>query len=142
MANEQFDPVREFVQLRDNLGRAVERGIRTVTGPVGFPAVDIYEDSETLYIRSEPIVGLQPESLDISIEDNVLTITGETEDYLTEAKFLYREIHFGTFNRSIRLPRLIDAQATTANLKQGIVTIIMPKISHSDAKIVDGTPTS
>lgn len=141
MSEERFDPVREFVQLRDQLGRAVERGIRTVTGPAGFPAIDLYEDDEALYIRTEPILGLQPDSLDISIEDSILTISGITQDDLAEATYLYREILFGAFARKVRLPRLIDPLGTKARLKDGAIHITMPKIDQPKSQILDVTST-
>lgn len=140
MADEKFDPVREFVQIRDQLGRAVERSIRTVTGPAGFPAVDIYEDDDNLYIRTEPIAGLQPASIDISIEDHILTIAGTTADEPTDARFLYRELQFGTFSRKIRLPRPVDVQQTKAQLKNKTIIITMPRVKQSTSKIVDVTP--
>ena len=140
MTEEKFDPVKEFVILRDSLGRAVERGIRSVTGPAGFPAVDIYETVDTLYVRTEPVAGLKKNTLEISIDANILTIKGTCADLNQDVTSLYREIHFGDFERNVRLPRLIDANITKARVKDGVITVTMPKSKDSKSKIVDVTP--
>ena len=140
MMEETFDPVKEFVNLRDNLGRAVERGIRSVTGSAGFPAVDIYESQDALFIRTEPIAGLQKDTLDIGIENNILSIQGLCADDKDDVTFLYREIHYGRFDRKVRLPRVIDATKTKASVRDGIIIITMPKVKNSESTIVDVTP--
>lgn len=141
MSAERFDPVTEFVVIRDSLGRAVERSIRQVTGAAGFPAVDMYEDDVNLYIRTEPMLGLRAESIDVDIDGGILTLSGETVDpQPEETRFVYRELRFGPFSRKLRLPRLVDVQNAQARLRDGVLTVILPKAKHTASSIVDVTP--
>jgi len=96
--------------------------------PEGQLAVDIYQTEDELVIQSA-VAGVRPEDLDVSIEGDVITIRGkrgrpveEKGDYFTQ------ECYWGPFSREIILPVEIDPGRVEAIMKEGILTIRIPKI--------------
>ena len=140
---QKFDPVKEFVALRDNLTRAVGEGLKNVTAAATtFPAVDIYVQGEELVIRTEPLLGIQAESIEVGMEDDVLVISGETIDNsgIPAEAFVSRELRFGPFSRSIRMVRKVNPNEAKASLKSGVLTVTMPLLQDSNAQIIEVTP--
>lgn len=140
---EKFDPMREIINLKDNLSRAVEKGLRSVSSTGTFPAMDVYETGDHIIARTEPLVGLITGSIQVSVEDDVLRLSGTTKSYVSEddVRFLQRELRFGDFVREIRLPLHVDASKAKASLKSGTVTIKLPKkLLTEDSQIIAVTP--
>ena len=117
---DKFDPVQEFINLRDSIKRTAEETIRTVTGmpeQTGtYPPLDIYETEIAVLVRTTFINGIQPNSLEISMENGVLTLSGTTVDHqdIDETQFLHRELSFGDFSRAIPIPRQVETNQATA----------------------------
>jgi len=145
MAEDKFDPVKEFINLRDKIGRTVEKQIRTVSGATEtpYPPVDVYETSENVHIRTTFLNGQKPADLEISMEKDVLTISGKTIDTLDVPtnSYLHRELSYGAFSRSITIPRKVKADAARASFKNGILTITLPRVENDSATIIGVTPT-
>lgn len=97
----------------------------------GRLAVDVYESDREIVIRSA-IAGVRTEDLEVFVYNDMLTIRGwrSVEDE-PSAKPLVRECHWGSFSRSIILPTEIDADRIAAALKDGVLTIRLPKIERS-----------
>lgn len=145
MSEQKFDPVKEFVNLRDSLSKTVGEGLRTVTGvgPLVFPAVDMYETENSVVIYTEPLVGAEASSIEVGMEDDVLTISGKTEPQINieDTAYLHRELRFGAFSREIRIPRKVKADAAAASFKKGVLTITLPKIEEKGkGQIITVTP--
>ena len=106
-------------------------------GEKGELAVDVYQTDKDIVIQSA-IAGIEPEDLDISIEDDVLVIKGERNArYEKQDKnYYYQECYWGEFVRRIILPEEVDNSSVKAELKQGILTITIPKIEKKKKKIV------
>lgn len=139
----KFDPVKEFVTLRDSITRAVGQGIRNVTTTSSvFPAVDVYETEDTVVVRTEPLHGANAADFEVAMEEDVLVLTGKTVDDLEvdEAAFLHRELRFGPFAREVHIPRKVDAQKAQAAFKNGVLTITLPKLKAGASQIIDITP--
>jgi len=103
---------------------------------VGFsPAMDIVETADVVTLTAE-LPGLDRKDVDISIDDGMLTVTGEKSDERTveNAKYHFVERSYGTFQRSFALPRTVDASKVTAEFGKGILTVTMPKTSEAKAK--------
>ncbi len=143
MSEEKFDPVQEFITLRDNLTKTVEKQLRTISGtPVSNqPPIDLYETDEAVFARIEFPLGVKPDDLEIQFEKHSLTITGTTEDTLVEdgenLTFLQREIAFGPFSRTISIPRTVIAENASAKFKDGVLTIMLPKPEVDDPNIIN-----
>jgi len=99
----------------------------------GQLAVDVYQDKDNIIIKST-IAGVKPEHLDISINNDMVTIRGkrEKEHEVAEEDCFYRECYWGGFSRSIILPQEIKVDKVQANLKNGILTLTLPKASKTN----------
>lgn len=97
----------------------------------GQLAVDIYETEEDLVLQTA-IAGVEADSLDISLEKDLLIVRGERKNPAKETKknYFVEECYFGPFSREVILPREIDPSHTKAAMEEGILTIRMPKIER------------
>jgi HSP20 family protein len=104
----------------------------------GFtPAVDMYEDKDNIVIETQ-LGGIDPEKVDISIENNVLTIKGESEkkSEVEDKNYYRKEIRRGSFYRSIPLPTKVDGDSASAESGDGILKISIPKASEVKPKTI------
>lgn len=94
----------------------------------GQLTVDVFQDDENVLIQST-IAGVSPEDLDVSITNDMVTVRGERrQQYMVDPEdYFYQECYWGTFSRSIILPIEIDADRAEAKIKNGILTIRIPK---------------
>lgn len=135
MTDEKFDPIKEFTGIRDTLSKALEQSVKGMIG-VGNIQLDILETPENLIVRTSPIDGAKPETLEVSVENGILRIIGQTEadsDHPENATYLSRERKFGTFSRIVRLPRPVNSEEAAAKFKNGVLTITFPKVVSSEA---------
>lgn len=102
----------------------------------GQLTVDIYDDGAAIVIQST-VAGVKPEDIDISLQDNTLTIRGARSRHreVDEANFYYRELYWGAFSRAIILPEEVDFQKADAAIKNGLLTIRLPKKDRGEKKI-------
>lgn len=101
----------------------------------GQLTVDIWQTPDEIVIQST-IAGVKPEDLDITITNEMVTIRGrrEREENVVESDYFYQECYWGAFARSIILPQEIDADSATAVLKNGVLTIKLPKLQREKTK--------
>jgi HSP20 family protein len=94
----------------------------------GQLTVDVYHDDEAVYITST-IAGVKPDDLDVTITNEMITIRGERRQpkEIPDDCYYYRECYWGPFSRSIILPVDVVAEKAEAHLKDGILTIKIPK---------------
>jgi len=105
---------------------------------MGFtPAVDMYEDKNQVIIETQ-LAGIDPEKVDIAIDNDVLTIKGESEKKSeVEDKNYYRqEIRRGSFFRSIPLPTKVIGDKATAVTENGILKVSVPKAPAAKPKAI------
>ncbi len=134
----RFDPIAEFDNMNNLLDRlfyGVGRGSTTQTAQNLILPVDIFEKEDQLVVRAA-VPGVKPEDLDVQVEDQVLTIKGETkqDEEFKDAKVYRREYAYGCFNRSVRLPDDLDLQKVDAKFENGFVTIAFPKLVQEKPK--------
>ncbi|MFH1173492.1 MAG: Hsp20/alpha crystallin family protein [bacterium] len=98
----------------------------------GQLSVDVYQNQDSIVIKST-IAGVKPENLDISVSGDMVTIRGKREQAteVEEKEYYYQECYWGSFSRSIILPCEVNTEKVQANLKNGILTIILPKAVNS-----------
>ena len=143
MTESRFDPVQEFISLRDNISRAIGQGLKNAAGiTANFPAVDIYETDDMVIISTEPLVGAVASSIEVNMDGNSLILQGETrpEQDISESSYIRRELTFGPFLRIIPIPRAVKPGEATASFKHGVLTITLPKVDTQVDQIVEVTP--
>ena len=93
-----------------------------------YPAINLTEGGDNLYVRAE-LPGVNPESLDISVIEGKLIIRGERKIEEEDQKTSYhrREREAGIFRRTISLPMKMDSGKVSASMKNGVLTITLPK---------------
>lgn len=101
----------------------------------GQLTIDVYQTDEAIVIKST-IAGVKPEDLDVAINNDMVTIKGErkNEEVVSEGSYYYQECYWGSFSRSILLPVDIIADKSEASLKNGILTIRLPKADTTRIK--------
>lgn len=94
----------------------------------GQLTVDVYQTPEFIVVKST-IAGVKPDDLDVSITNDMVTIRGTRrhDEEVTDDDYFYRECYWGSFSRSIILPVDIVSEKADASLKDGILTIRIPK---------------
>ena len=94
-------------------------------GPYLSPPVDIYEEDDVLKVIAD-LPGVDKDSVDVRVNDNILTIQGKAKDD-TPGSAVYREYELGRFFRQFELSDAVDADKITADLKHGVLTLVLPK---------------
>lgn len=99
--------------------------------PEGQLAIDVYQTESYIVIQA-PIAGIRKEDLDISIENDVVTIKGNREkpSEAEEKNYFYQECYWGPFSREIILPDEGDPSRAEASMKEGILTLKIPRIER------------
>lgn len=118
----RFDPFTEMNRFHNELARQLET-------PRGFaPAVDIFEDAEAIHVKAE-LPGIKTEDVKIDVENNVLTLRGERKLAREDERDSYHRVErwYGAFARQFLLPRTVDADRIEADLKEGVLTVRLPK---------------
>jgi len=97
----------------------------------GQLSIDVFQDNENVYVVA-PIAGVRPELLDISLDNDILTITGERDKDLKieEKDYLYHECYWGRFSRSLVLPHPVDSGRVQASFRNGVLKITLPKLEE------------
>lgn len=129
----RWNPIREMLAMQTALDRMFEDTRRG-----GFEgnalALDVHEDDKT-YTVVTSLPGVKPENINVSIQDGVLTITGEIPAQTTEnTRTLMQERTYGKFTRSIRLPMMVNNNKVEASFDNGVLTLTLPKAEEAQPK--------
>lgn len=102
----------------------------------GELTVDIYDEGANIVVQST-VAGVKPEDIDISLEENTLTVRGSRrrQTEIQEGSFYAQELYWGAFSRSIILPEEVDFQKAQATLKNGLLTVRLPKRDRGAKKL-------
>jgi HSP20 family protein len=103
----------------------------------GQLTIDMYQTKDNVIIKST-IAGVRPEDIDVTIANDMVTIRGERKrDFEASSEdYFYQECYWGSFSRSVVLPVDVDIEQVNADLKDGILTVILPKAAKAKAKKV------
>jgi HSP20 family protein len=101
----------------------------------GQLTIDVYQTENDIVIKST-IAGVKPEDLDVSINNDMVTIKGErsNEEIVDHTNYYYQECYWGSFSRSVLLPVDVIPEKADASLKNGILTIRLPKADTTKTK--------
>jgi len=99
------------------------------------PTVDVSETEGSVVVKAE-VPGMERDDIEVSLTGDTLTIQGEKKDERKESKGSYRlvERRYGTFSRTIPVPQGIEADKVTAEFKNGVLTINLPKTEETRTK--------
>jgi HSP20 family protein len=143
MAIVRWEPLRNLVTAQSEFERFLREAFSPTSaeGEVSTrtwaPPVDIYENGDNLVLKAE-LPGINPDDVEIRVEDNTLYLKGERkfEKDVKEQNYHRVERSYGTFTRSFSLPNSVDADKVTANFKDGILTLTMPKKEEAKPKTI------
>jgi len=139
---EQYDPLFGLLNIQNDMDRLFSLSLfDDVVKNVGIfkntftPELDVYEDKDNLIIKAD-LPGIKQEKINAEVTDDILTIKGERDQEVEKKdKNCYRfERAYGSFSRSIALPKYVDASKTKATFKDGVLELIIPKTEEAKEK--------
>ena len=137
----RWDPFREMMSMRSMVDRMLEDSLLNPQDwqretSWGLP-LDVSENDDD-YVVKASIPGVKPEDLDISFNNNTLTIKGETKSESEKAgegtQWHMRERRFGSFSRTITLPSPVSSDQIEADYDAGVLTLRLPKAEEAKPK--------
>ena len=145
VAPKEKNPFKDLIFLQERMTRIFDEALLQYKGSSGlasgawFPPVDIYETGDTIILKAE-IPGVDRKNVSLEVRENVITLKGERKfsKNLGEENYHRMERFYGTFSRAFSLPNVVDKAAVTANFKDGVLEIMVPKVveeSSSSVKI-------
>ena len=101
------------------------------------PAIETYEEKDDVVVKAE-LPGMKKEDLELNISDNLLTIKGEKkkEEEVKEKGYYYSERSYGSFTRTVEIPKDVQTDKVKANFKDGVLEIRLPKTEEAKRKEV------
>ena len=135
----RLDPFRDLVAIHDRMNRLFEAALSGTdfgeegTGTIGSwsPVSDVVETDDSIIVTAE-VPGLEQDRIEIKLSDNVLTLAGErTVDRNPDSDQYHRvERAFGPFSRSFTVPVSVDPEKISANYREGVLKVVLPKRSE------------
>jgi len=143
MAIIRWDPFRDIITLREKMNRLFEDAVtsrgeeKDMISSTWAPSVDIYETENALVLTAE-VPGVDEDNIEIKIEDNTLSLSGERkfEKETKEENYHRIERSYGSFYRSFTIPRHVDQEKVKAEHDKGVSRITMPKKPESKPKMI------
>jgi len=136
-----WSPFDRLASLRDEMDRLFDfnypsRDTGLFSG--WSPALDLYDDKDALVVSAE-LPGMKKEEINISLHENVLTISGERrhERENKEGETFRSERYFGKFQRSVSLPTKVQVNGVKASYKDGILMVQLPKAEEAKPKQIE-----
>ena len=143
----RWSPFRDMLGIQDEMNRLFNAYFSRSSDPEGkslvwHPFVDIFETDDEIKVVAE-VPGMNKEDIKVSIQDNVLTISGEKKQDVEDTSKNYHRIEraWGTFERSFSLPMAVKVDKVNAAYKDGILTITLPKSEEAKPKEIDVSVT-
>jgi HSP20 family protein len=127
----RWDPLRDLLALQEQIGQIVG-----TDAPGWTPPVDLYETGGAFVLTAE-LPGLNRDDIEIHAEESRIVIRGERAGQVPCEQYHRVERGHGRFSRAFLLPEPIDIEAVTADLKDGLLTITLPKAGGRGARRVD-----
>lgn len=149
MPLEKWNPLRELETMRREMDRIWDDvfpsrkmvlpwkrqpGAQAESG-AATPAIDVIDKNDSVVVKAE-MPGVSKESIDVTLEDNVITLRGELreESDLKEGNYAYSERNYRYFLRAISIPFKIRRDGIKASLKDGVLSVFLPKAVEEQTK--------
>src|ERR687895_2037170 len=139
MVLRRWEPFRELRQMQENMDR-MWRNFGSGGGEAGnvenwaIP-LDVVQQGDNTIVKAG-VPGVNPEDIDVSIENDVLIIRGQTkeEHERQEGNYLMRERRSGSFYRALRLPDTLDSDQAQSHYEHGVLSITFPRMESKRAR--------
>ena len=137
----RWEPFRELSTLQDRINRAFRESYReggqdeSLATSSFAPAVDVYEDEHNVTLKIE-VPGIDEKDIDVSLENNTLTVHGERKIEKEEKEENYRRVEsqYGSFTRTFNLPPTVDSEKVSASYDKGVLKVTLPKKAEAKPK--------
>ncbi len=135
----RWNPRQEFNALSNQLNRLFDETLAPTNweGLTRFPAAELTEADDAIHLKLE-VPGLEAKDIDIQVTENAVSISGErkSETKTEEKGYTRSEFHYGKFQRVIPLPTHIQNTKVTAEYKDGILNLALPKKEEAKNTVV------
>ena len=139
MAQQRWEPFSGLPALRRDMERLFEQFFGRAPFQQGEaePAIEVADTPEAIVVKAQ-VPGVSKEHLQLTVTENALTLKGDVqEDTTTDDKtYHHREFHYGAFARTIALPATVQAEKATAQLKDGVLVVTIPKREETQATTI------
>ncbi|MDE3155920.1 MAG: Hsp20/alpha crystallin family protein [Acidobacteriota bacterium] len=145
MAIVRWDPLRELLTLQNRMNTAFAEaagrpaGDDLLTRGSWVPAVDIFETPDQALVLKAELPEVKREDIQLTIDNGTLTLSGERKltHEVKEESYHRLERSYGAFSRSFRLPPTVDTQQVTADYKDGVLTVRLPRREEAKPKQIE-----
>lgn len=143
----RWDPAADFAAMRNVMDRLFDQPLTRLPFRGGEDlgnttlSLDVVENGDTFVIRAA-VPGVDPKDVEISVDEDVLTIRGEfnKQEESKDDTYLRREIRSGGFLRQLRLPPTVEPEKASASFEHGMLTLSIPKKAEARARSIKITP--
>lgn len=137
---QRWNPARDFARLQDEVNRLFDGSLGITRGSESYgwtPAVDVFEDTEGVTFKFD-LPEVDSKDVDVRLEDGVLTVRGQRKLEREDKREGYHRIErsYGVFARSFTLPATLEADKATAEQKNGVLRIFVPKRAEAKPKSI------
>ena len=137
-----WDPFANLADIREEMNRLFEDSFRRIGHPdiegAFIPAMDVVEEKDGYLVRAD-LPGLTKDDVNVSLQDNYLTIKGDRKHEVEtkDANYYRHERVSGSFTRTIELPTSVDAKRIDAHFKDGVLAVHLPKTEEAKPKQIE-----
>ena len=138
----RWGPFRDLLRMDDDMDHAFTSlwqigGSDPLSVGGWVPTVEVYEDKKNVFVEAE-LPGVNKEDISLNLTGEVLTIQGERKDEQEkkDEHYILREATYGSFYRVVQLPHEVDHVKGTAEYKDGILKVTLPKAEKSKGRVI------
>ena len=140
----RYDPFRDLRTLQEEVNRLFTGNMARAFDDEGIargswnPNVDIYENKDQIVLEAE-LPGMNREDFDLSVENNIITLRGERHFEKKDETDNYHRVErsYGSFTRSFTLPQTVSAEGATAEYRNGVLRVSLPKREETKARRIE-----
>ena len=140
----RYDPFRDLRTLQEEVNRLFSTNLTRGFGEEGIgrgawnPSVDIYENKDHIVLEAE-LPGMKRDDFELSVENNVITLRGERQFEKKDESDNYHRVErsYGSFTRSFTLPQTVSADGATAEYRNGVLRVTLPKREETKARKIE-----
>lgn len=135
----RLDPFTDLFRVQSQLNRLFDDSrIDSSRGTAWLPSVDVHEDAERLLFTVD-LPGVRKEDVSVRVDGGVLTIEGSRNLELEEKRKGYHRVEraHGKFSRSFALPDSVNTDSVEAELKEGVLSIVLPKKEDEKPRTIE-----